>query len=170
MTRTHPRTGQFGVVRTPGFAAWVIRLFTRSQVNHAYIYITENMIVEAKPTGAVMSRASIYDGAEKAESNWWFLPGEASDIRRAAERLVGTPYGFLDIVCIGLMLLGLRWGWLINRAQSQKRLICSQLVDRAYRNAGIHLYHDNRPDGLVTPGDLLMYLARGAQPGLEEES
>lgn len=165
MATSHPRTGQFGVVRTTGFVAAMIRLFTRSQVNHAYIYISEDHIVEAESYGAVTSKASKYDGAVKAESNWWFVPGEAADISREAQKLLGRPYGFLDIAAIALSLLGLRCKWLLRRIESSRTLICSQLVDRAYHNSGVPLYTDGRPDGLVTPGDLLMLLAQGTEPG-----
>lgn len=168
MTGHHPRTGQFGVVRTKGFVPWMIRLFTRSQVNHAYVYISETYIVEAQRIGAVMAKATKYAESERAESNFWLMPDEAHDISREAQRLLGRPYGFLDILCITLALFGLRYKWLLARVESSRTLICSQLVDRAYDNAGCHLYSDGRPDGLVTPGDLLMFLAQDHLPGLPE--
>lgn len=168
MTGHHPRTGQFGVVRTKGFFPWLIRLMTRSQVNHAYIYISENHIIEAETYGAVTSQRSKYDGHVTAESNFWLIPGEAADISREAQRLLGRPYGFLDIFAIALMLCGFRWGWLIRKVETGRTLICSQLVDRAYTNAGCHLYTDGRPDGMVTPGDLLMFLAQDHMPGIPE--
>ena len=33
-------------------------------------------------------------------------------------------------------------------------MICSQLVDQCYLEAGIHLYDDGRDPGDVTPADL----------------
>jgi cell wall-associated NlpC family hydrolase len=150
-------TGQFGVVRTTSLAAWVIRLGTRSQVNHAYIYVSDNYIVEAQPHGAVMRHASKYAGSPTSSFN--LTPEEQARVRAAALALVGTSYNFLDIAVLALLSLGVRWAWLQKRAQSSAALICSQLVDRAYRNAGIHLYDDGRPDGEVTPGDLLLLLA-----------
>lgn len=164
-----PRTGQFGVVRTKGFVASVIRLMTRSQVNHAYIYISEDHIVEAESYGAVTSKASKYADSVTAESDWCLAPSEAREIAAAAQRLLGRPYGFLDIVCITLALFGLRYEWLLRRVESSRNLICSQLVDRAYHNAGVPLYTDGRPDGLVTPGDLLLLLAQGKEPDWDEE-
>jgi cell wall-associated NlpC family hydrolase len=154
------RTGQFGVVRTQGFVPQVIRLMTRSQVNHAYVYVTNDTIVEAEGHGAQHSRASKYDGALKAESGYDLDAGEKAAIRKAAEQLVGTPYGFLDIAAIALRVLGLKWKLLARRVERTDRLICSQLVDRAYANAGVHLYDDGRLDGQVTPGDLLLLLAQ----------
>lgn len=154
------RTGQFGVVRTKGFIPMMIRLFTRSQVNHAYIYVSENTILEAKGRGAVLSAASKYEGHERAESDFAFTVDQRHDLRQAAMLLRGTPYNFLDILVLFLMSFGLRWGWLIDRAQNDHTLICSQLVDRAYTGAWFHLFSDERPDGQVTPGDLLMRLAQ----------
>lgn len=153
-------TGQFGVVRTKGFIPMMIRLFTRSQVNHAYVYVDETHIIEAEGHGAVPSLASKYDGHQKAESDYPLTAWQQRQVVLQAVKLEGTPYGFLDIFVLFLMSFGLRWGWLIDRVQSSRTLICSQLVDRAYRNAGIQLFDDHRPDGLVTPGDLLMRLAQ----------
>lgn len=157
------RVGQFGVVRTKGLAGWAIRLGTRSQVNHAFIYVGGGEIVEAQPGGARVSKASKYPDAIWSH----FDLGQWPRIKVAARALAfthandgkGVPYNFLDIVVLTLLSLGIRWGWLQKRAQSSRTLICSQLVDRAYAEAGIHLYDDGRPDGLVTPGDLLMLLA-----------
>jgi cell wall-associated NlpC family hydrolase len=154
------RAGQFGVVRTNSVAAWLIRLGTRSQVNHAFVFIDEDFIVEAEGTGAVISRASKY--ADMTVSHFPLTDAEAAAIGAEARKLVGTPYGYLDIACLTLLSLGVRWQWLLDRAQASRTLICSQLVDRAYRNAGLHLYDDGRPDGEVTPGDLLVLLAERA--------
>ncbi len=156
------RTGQFGVVRTNSLVAWIIRLGTRSQVNHAYVFVDEEHVVEAQPQGAVIAKASKYDGALAPVSRFPLTDEEKQRIADEALALVGTPYNFLDIAALALLSLGIRWKWLCQRAQSSKRLICSQLVDRAYRNAGLHLYQDGRPDGEVTPGDLLLYQAKSA--------
>lgn len=153
------KTGQFGVVRTKGFVPAVIRLMTRSQVNHAYIYVNETHVVEAEGQGAIVSKASKYDGSLHPESEIPLTNGERTRIAAEAAKLVGTPYNFLDIAALFFLLLGFRWSWLTERAQSQKALICSQLVDRAYRNADVHLFNDGRQDGQVTPGDLLVLLA-----------
>lgn len=154
------RQGQFGVVRTGGFVAQMIRLMTHSQVNHAYVYLDDRRILEAMPSGAVVSPASKYAGAVKAESRFPLTAEEAAHIAGVANGFIGTPYNFLDIVALFFLTLGFRWGWLLARAQRCDRLICSQLVDRVYTVAGLHLYNDNRPDGEVTPGNLLLLLAQ----------
>ena len=167
------RTGQFGVVRTNSLAAWLIRLGTRSQVNHAFVFIEEDRIVEAEGKGAVISHISKYDGALCPVSDFALTDTEQAAVVEQARAVVGTPYGYLDIACLTLLSLGIRWQWLLARAQSSKTLICSQLVDRVYRDAGLHLYEDGRPDGEVTPGDLLVLLADRAiftkHPGYGDE-
>lgn len=153
--------GQYGVVRTHTPIGWLIRLATRSQVSHAYIYITEDLIVEATWAGAVITHASKFEKATSLHpvSRFPLTPAEQDAVTTAARALVGTPYGFLDILALGLVSLGVQWKWARRVTAREKGLICSQLVDRAYRNAGIHLYTDGRPDGSVTPGDLLLLLA-----------
>lgn len=166
MTRHYPnRTGQFGVIRTKGFTGAVIRLMTRSQVNHAYIYVDNETVVEAKPQGARLTKVRNFGHDDlKAESSFLLTPSERARLASIARGMVGTPYGFLDIVALLFLILGFRWQWLLDRAQTSHTLICSQLVDRVYTLAGLHLYNDNRPDGQVTPGDLLLYLAQGKVP------
>lgn len=139
-----------------------IRLLTRSQVNHALIIVEPDehgpRYVEAQAKGAVITR-----GIPRvlAQNDLQPLTDEQRKaLSDAALSLVGTPYGFMDIVALGLACLGFRWRWLMNRVQREDRLICSQLVDRAYANAGIHLFNDGRPDSTVTPGDLLIYVAQ----------
>jgi cell wall-associated NlpC family hydrolase len=77
-------------------------------------------------------------------------------IATAARSLVGTPYSWVDDVCIGLADL---FGWHVpepvrKRLNRRDRLQCSQLVDRAYAKAGVQLFH-GRVAGDVSPQDLL---------------
>lgn len=165
-----PTPGAFGVVRTstPIIAA-AIRLLTRSQVNHAFIVVGADGkgdwdVIEAQSKGATLAKLSKWADKEVVFSDplpdgKYVLP-----VVNAARLLLGTPYNYLDIAALFFLLLGVRFSWLLKRAQTSKRLICSQLVDRAYRLAGLHLFDDDRPDGEVTPGDLLMFVAQGLTP------
>jgi cell wall-associated NlpC family hydrolase len=149
-----PALGAFGVTRTDGWAAWVIRAVTRSTCNHAFVYVGNGNIVEAQPKGATLSPARIYPHAI-----WSTMP--LTDVQReciAAEalKLVGTPYSWVDDACIGLADL---FGWHVpepvrHRLNRRDRLMCSALVDQAYRDAGVHLFPDGRIPGDVSPGDL----------------
>lgn len=166
----HPTEGGFGVVRTKSWIGGVIRLMTRSQVNHAFIIIRLDAngedwtILEADPRGARYAKLSKYADLDVVFSVHKIDTITRARIVKEAKLLYGTPYNFLDIAALFFLMLGVRWQWLQNIAQNQNRLICSQLVDRAYENAGLHLYTDKRPDGEVTPGDLLMFLANGSEP------
>jgi uncharacterized protein YycO len=70
---------------------------------------------------------------------------------------VGDPYSWVDDLCIGLADL---FGWHVPAAVRRRlarpdRLMCSQLVDVAYLEAGVHLWDDGRIPGDVAPSDLL---------------
>lgn len=161
--------GQFGVVRTKGWVQAVIRLATRSQVNHAFVVVSDTEIVEAQGQGAIVSPLVKYANHEVAYSSVDLTQDEADSIVAHARACVGTPYNFLDIAAIFLLLLGLRWQWLIDRAANNGKLICSQLVDVCYHAAGVELIHDGRPTGEVTPGDLLMFIAMGKIPDIADD-
>jgi hypothetical protein len=82
---------------------------------------------------------------------------KGSAIAHAAWALIGTPYSWVDDACIGLADL---FGWHVpqavrSRLNRRTRLMCSQLVDVAYRDAGITLFRDGRVPGDVAPADLL---------------
>jgi len=90
-------------------------------------------------------------------------PGIGADVAAAALALLGTPYGFVDIVALGLADLGLRQWWLERVVDRQHALVCSQLVDQACLNAGVHLFTDGRMPGRVDPGDLQRLILAGGQ-------
>lgn len=146
------KPGDFFVIRTDGWAAPWIRLITRSDVNHAGIFIGNATIIEARPSGA--GYAPVPDGAQ-----WSHLPltdAERVTVVQQSTLLVGTPYSWVDVACIGLAdLFG--WHvpeWVRKRLNRRDRLMCSALVDQAYANAGIHLFTDGRISGDVAPSDI----------------
>jgi hypothetical protein len=147
-----PRPGDYFVVKATGLVGAVIRLFTRSPYTHAGIVVDEaGTTVEALRSGAARSR--MREGYVLAGS----LPlsdEQRQAIASAALGLLGTPYGALDIVALGLVSSGIRWGWLLRRVQRSDRLICSAAVDQAYRAAGVALFDDGRPVQMVTPAAL----------------
>lgn len=159
MTDPLPPVGSFGVTATGGFIGWVIRKFTRSRVNHAFIVGPGGLIVEANPSGAAFGHISQYPKArynlhtvlpdETREKIWQTALGFAQ-----ANNGKGVGYGWLDIVAITLKRFHISIGWVDLRIQRQDRLICSQLVDLAYERAGVHLFDDNRLSQNVRPVDL----------------
>ena len=152
--RTQPPSepGDFFVVRTNGWAGRLIRWVTRSSVNHAGVLVYGGRIVEARPSGAGYS-------SRPTDALWSHQPltdDQRGQIVAAATGFVGNPYSWLDCVCIGLAD---RFGTNVpaairNRLQRPDRMICSQLVDSAYLDAGVHLFADGRDPGAVSPEDL----------------
>ncbi len=153
-----PEVGEFGVVRTNGWAGLGIRIITRSTVNHAFVYVGDGLIVEAQPAGARLAPASLYPGA--LWSGPGLTAGRGEAIAAAARTLVGTPYSWVDCAAIGLADL---FGWHVpysvrQRLNRRDRDMCSQLVDAADVLAGVALFADGRMSGDVSPGDLLLLI------------
>jgi len=162
-----PLPGDFGVVRTSGpwldrLAAWAIRWGTNSPVNHAFIATTNGRIVEAV-RHVQLGYADEYD--DIVWSTGRLAPeltpstSQRDEIVATALSMVGDKYNALDIVAIGLAQKRLGHTvsdrtWWAKRLSNDGREICSQLVDKAYFAAGIHLFEDGRLPGLVSPGDL----------------
>lgn len=157
---TAPLPGDFAVIRTNGFVAWCIRIACRSRYNHAAFFITPTQVVEAQPGGARVTDWSDYNGYDVILSGKR-LP--LSDAQRAHAHavgmaMVGVPYNFLDILCVGLLQYGIKPTWARNRVRSMQSMICSQLVDAARLALGDHLFDDGRMSQDVTPGDLAKML------------
>jgi hypothetical protein len=171
MGAARPLPGDFGVVATSGpwldrIAAHLIRWGTDSPVNHAFIAIGDGRIVEAV-------RHVKVDFADQYDDIVWStgrLPdtltpstSQRQEIVNAALAMVGDRYNVLDILAIGLAQkrvghLVSDQTWWAKRLSADGREICSQLVDKAYLEAGLHLFDDGRLPGLVSPGDLLNLL------------
>lgn len=149
-----------------------------SKVNHTGIYVGDGKIVEAKPNGAALSDWDTYGtnahwsigGMGYRKTDGTLAPLKLTDAQRLwvaaeAKKLVGVPYGFLDIVAIALAQQRLdsrvdvrkalaEQPWWVQRIEDMHTLICSQLVDTAYANADQHLFEDGRLPGLVSPNDI----------------
>ena len=67
----------------------------------------------------------------------------------------------MDYFALALHRLGIPAPELKRYIGSSKHLICSQLVDLVYAEAGIHLFTDNRWPGYVTPADLANLILKG---------
>ena len=122
---------------------------------HAFVYIGNGHIVEAEPGGAKIAEVH-YDNILWSTGKIKLANTDRGVIVGAATRYVGTPYSALDYFALaakrlkfGVLVPFLRW-----YVQSDKHMICSQLVYACYQQAGIHLFNDNRWDGYVTPGAL----------------
>lgn len=153
---------RYGVTRTGGWGGWIIRVATRSTVNHAFVVNQDGDTIEAQPGGMTYRSNGLasYPGAILSEP----IDGKQADTVWAwsvAHLRVG--YGWLDILAIALAVARFPTPkWAVKRLTNTNTLICSQAVATAYIAAGIHL--GNKPPAATTPGDLLHVLHNEPEP------
>jgi hypothetical protein len=156
-----PLPGDFGLVHMGGDSG---RLIHAGQIlngdgfadyEHAFVYVGNGMIVEAEPGGAKQV-ALHYDNVLWSTGHIALTKTQRVLIAHAAQEYIGTPYSAADYFALaakrlnfGPLIPGLR-----NYVKSSGHMICSQLVDRCYENADVHLFKDGRWNGYVTPGAL----------------
>lgn len=149
-----PKKGDFGIVRSNGWAARLIQIGTVSRWNHAFIYLGDGILAEATPgNGITLNKVSKY--SKVAWNQHQELTDEQRDkIVEKADQLLGRTYGFLDIAILALRILGLKFlsGKILEKMALRQGIICSEYVAICYQNAGIDL--TGKPEYLVTPGDL----------------
>jgi uncharacterized protein YycO len=162
---SEPQPGSYGVVKTRGFYAWLIRVGTRSEFDHAFIVCDTSTIIEAEPSGARWGQLSEY-----LNDRTLFNTGEpmTDEQRKAvvaeAVTLLNTPYGWTDIVRLGLRTLGIQWGWLTRRADNEKAMVCSQIVSRCGEAAGLDWLCGRESPAAVTPADLAQRITAQSWP------
>jgi uncharacterized protein YycO len=144
-------------------------------MNHAGVCLGDTYTVEAQAAGAVRKveqtggvnvdfGVSLWVRIERLAS------GRSQRIADEAVKLLGTPYGFPDLLAVAWACRHDPTGvpekpnWWQRRLMRDDRLICSQLVDLACLRVGVHLFTDGRLPGAVTPGDLYEVLANGDWP------
>lgn len=162
-----PLLGDYLVFETNGWAADWIRIGSAlagnwSRENHAAIYVGNGMIVEAQPRGAVLSPLSNYPEDTYSWSRMELTEGERRSIvgvrgtvrqpGSGALGMIGTPYNWWSIAAFGLAAVGIRVGFIEDRAKSRADLVCSQLVGWAYSDVGIRL--GDMDPWHITPGIL----------------
>jgi hypothetical protein len=156
-----PRAGDFAVVDTGTRASFPIRLamwLSRggfmmfdhavicSRVSRGTIYV-----VEAMPSGA-KENVWHYDDHDHLWSTG--LVKTSTKAGKAALAYVGKPYSWLDYAALAVHASYLWVPGLRHYMRSARHLIGSQLIDRAERDAGVHLFTDRRRPGYVRPSDL----------------
>lgn len=164
------KPGDFGLTQIHGRVGVAIRVGQWlmgdgfADYQHAFVLVEDGMVVEAEPGGARLAELAQYDASRVA---WYSCPpSKAGLIRLAAVALIGTPYSFLDYAALAGVRLGAPAAQVLRRyVAGTGHMICSQLVDEAYRRAGVHLFDDGRLPGDVTPLDLnALILAQGRLP------
>jgi hypothetical protein len=112
-------------------------------------------VLEAQPGGARRTPLQTYHGRRTVYvSPVGLSDAQRWDITQEARLYEGTPYSFLDYGAIAAHRLHVPLPRLRDYIADSGHLICSQLCDRVYRDAGIQLFRDGRWDGYVTPMDL----------------
>lgn len=153
-----PLPGDFGLSRIGGRAGFWITigqaiLGDGSRYSHAFVVLDDSTVMQAMPDGAEIVPLSRYYG-KAVFSNMPLTDEQRTAIVSNARSFLGVKYGFSDYLALALVQLGFEAKRLRNYISSNQRMICSQLVDEAYKRAGVHLFNDGRLPMDVTPGDL----------------
>jgi uncharacterized protein YycO len=166
MIHTVPRPGDIGLTSISGPVGRLIEVGQWlngdgfAQWEHAFIVLPGDRLIEAEPGGAQIAPLSEYDDRDVVYVS---PPGLTSAQRKAicdnARKYEGTPYSFADYAALAAHRFHLPTPGLRRFVESTGHMICSQLCDRAYADAGIHLFDDGRWPGFVTPMDLYNVLS-----------
>ncbi|MEV0372938.1 hypothetical protein AB0I10_24460 [Streptomyces sp. NPDC050636] len=166
MKHTHPLPGDIGLTQISGITGRLIRLGQWlngdgfADYQHAFLVLPDDRLLEAVPGGARVRPLAQYTGANVL----YVCPERLTEQQRtaicdAATRYVGVPYSFLDYLAIAAHRFHIPLPGLRRYIASTRHMICSQLVDQCYLDAGVHLFADGRWPGYVTPMALYELLA-----------
>ncbi|MEU9117795.1 hypothetical protein AB0D04_40235 [Streptomyces sp. NPDC048483] len=167
MKHTHPLPGDIGLTQISGVTGQLIRLGQWinkdgfADYQHVFLVLPDEQLLEAVPGGARISSLSGYTGTDvlyvcPKRLTWQ----QRTAICEASTRYIGVPYSFLDYAAIAAHRFRLPLPGLRRYVASTRHMICSQLVDQCYLDAGVHLFADGRWPGYVTPMALYNLLAR----------
>lgn len=133
-----------------------IRKSTQSEYSHAFILMDDSgRIIEARPKGAAENNIAEYMGLNMLPSSTKMTKEQREMVVYNASGFIGIPYGFLDILWLGMASRGINWGWLMNKVRNENRMICSQLVAQSGINSKVMSWLCGKPyPQEVTPGDL----------------
>jgi hypothetical protein len=169
-----PQPGDFAVISSHSQVGLLVDVmefasdgFRPTQFSHACICSRYDkngnvLIVEAMPGGAVEVPWH-YEDVDHLWSTGLIEPTPLAGAN--ALRYVGYGYGWADYASLAAHTLRLPFAPdLEARIARSHTMICSQLVDQAEQDSGIHLFNDGRPPGYVRPVDLAdLLLSAGAQ-------
>jgi hypothetical protein len=166
MTSTDPPAGLIGLTAVRGDVGKLIEIgqwFNGDGFKtweHAFMSIGNGLIVEAEPGGARVRQYTEYGVI------YWchglYSLGTAAQNQAAADAAKkytmagpwgrhGVPYSALDYFALVAHRLDIPAPGLQAYIKSTRHMICSQLVDQADQEAGIHLFTDQRWPGYVDP-------------------
>lgn len=128
---------------------------------HAFVYLGDGDLVEAQPGGAVLESLTAYDGRPVLWSTGRIAldDEQRQSVVAAARGYLGVPYSVADYFALAAHRIHLPVSPLLKGYVADSRhMICSQLVDQCYQDAGVQLFTDGRWPGYVTPADLTRLL------------
>lgn len=150
-----PQAGDIGFSTIPGatgafVALGQLMLADASRYTHTFVVAGAD-IIEAMPAGA---RTGPLRPGRYAR-----LPiAHPERIADCAIQYLGRPYGFSTYLNLAAVQWGVPARLMRRYVSTNRRMICSQLVDQALSDAGVHLFSDGRIPQDVTPGDVLYAL------------
>lgn len=167
---TDLQAGDWGVVRGPAkfwtnVAAAAVEMGTDSEFCHAVTYTGAGRTIEANPRDGVHygDATRFGDRVEwstgKLPTSLTPTPGQRAGIVADLMTMIGWRYADTGIVAIALNQLRVAGpqSLAFRLLQRQHEVFCSQLVDIAQENNGIHLF-TGRPAGEVSPESLAALL------------
>jgi hypothetical protein len=147
--------GRYVCTRTKSPFGFLIRIFTRSPYDHAFIVLGGGLIAEATNTGTRIDNLDRYKGQlAVANTDELMTTAQRAQVAQAARQLVGREYGWGAIGVIALRKLGLKWGWLLRFADEKDADICSEDVAIAGAAAGLDWLCGEEDPALVRPDEL----------------
>lgn len=164
------KPGAIGLVPVRGLGGFGIQLGEllvdrHDGAQHAFILLDDGTVLEAEPKGARIAPL-----AHCAGPIVWLDPPLHDSTRdvivKVARTYEGCKYSWWAYLWLACNRFGLHPAWLRSRVDDPHWNMCSQLVDRIWRQAAgmlpelnpdrrwLHLFDDGRDCGNVTPGDL----------------
>lgn len=130
------KPGDIGFTKGGGIVGWIIRHGTGSAYAHVFVYVKQNPDKSWETIEAWPSRFKDKDGTrvrtrtELPEKvvRLWRTRKEQSAIINKSRQLVGTRYGWGEIIRIALRFLGIKF---LPKYDSKKRAICSNVTMQA---------------------------------------
>jgi hypothetical protein len=175
-----PKPGDFEVVRMGGAGGFWIKVGQilngddETEYQHARLYLGNKKVVEAEPGGARIVDWNPNDNGFWSTGLIDLTPLARRMIVAAGYKYGNDAVGYSAADYFALVALRLKMGALSSRlrafVRSSGHMICSQLVDQCYKDAGIQLFEDGRFAGDVTPADLANLLLRKMIESQEKHS
>lgn len=154
-----PKPGDIGLTKISGLVGLLVRVLQMlngdfAKPTHAYMVLDDNTLFEAEPGGAGIAPLSKYADRWREYIDLDLTAEQRFRMVADARTYIGIGYNWTTYFYLAAYRLHVRPQWLKDRVQNDKRMICSQAVDKIAADAGVHLFNDGRMPYDLTPGDL----------------